>query len=111
MKQMHPKPESVINIPLSGAAKALQPILFKEGKDFCCLLGPNPQEGVFGCGNTPKQALLDWELHLKEHLATAGDKDEVVQHVKSILDKDKEEKPVPKHVQEFYDQFRPVKKK
>lgn len=111
MKQMHPKPESIINVPLSGAAKALQPVLFKEGKDFCCLLGPNPQEGVFGCGDSPKQALDDWELRLKEHLATAGDTDQIVQHVKKILAEQKEAKPVPKHVQEFYDQFRPVKKK
>ena len=108
---MHPTPESVITIPLTGAAKALQPILFKEGKDFCCLLGPNPQEGVFGCGDTPKQALNDWESHLKEHLATAADSDQVVQHVKKILAKNKEDLPVPKHVQEFYDQFRPIKKK
>lgn len=111
MKQMHPNPESVVNVSLTGVAKALQPIVFKEGTDFCCILGPNPQEGVFGCGSTPKQALDDWDARLKEHLATAGDNDQVVQHVKDVLAKSKEDKPVPKHVQEFYDQFRPVKKK
>jgi hypothetical protein len=111
MKQMQPPPESVITVPLNGAAKALKPILFKEGNAFCCLLGPNAQDGVFGCGHTPKQALQDWEERLKDHLATAGDNDEVVQYVREMLAKDKEEQPIPKHVQDFYDQFRPVKKK
>lgn len=101
MKQMHIDPEAVINVPLTGAAKELRPVVFKEGDSFCVLLGPDPQAGVFGCGSTPKQALSDWEDHLQEHLAGAGDDDEIVQHVKSVLAKPVEEKPMSDELAKF----------
>lgn len=101
MKQMHVDPSSVISVPLTGAAKALHPIVFKEGDSFCALLGPDPQAGVFGCGSTPKSALTDWDEHLKEHLATAGDDDEIVQHVKGVLTKQPEEKPMSDELAKF----------
>lgn len=98
---MHVDPEAVINVPLSGAAKALKPVLFKEGDSFCALLGPDPQAGVFGCGPTPKQALSDWDEHLKEYLAIAGDDDEIVQHVKSVLARQAEYKPMSDELAKF----------
>jgi hypothetical protein len=52
---MEVNPDSVVVIALSGAAKALRPVVFKEGKDFCVLLGTNPQDGVFGCGVRPSR--------------------------------------------------------
>lgn len=94
-------PSSVINVPLTGAAKALHPVVFREGDSFCALLGPDPQAGVFGCGSTPKQALSDWDEHLKEYLATANDEDEIVQHVKSVLAKPKEDKPMSDELAKF----------
>jgi hypothetical protein len=98
-------------VPLSGAAQLLKPVVFKEGDSFCCLLGPDPQTGIFGCGPTPKQALSDWEEHLKEYLATADEDDYVLEYVNSIIAKEKEPKVIPPHVQAFYDQLRPVKKR
>jgi hypothetical protein len=111
MRQMQIDPESVINVPLTGAAKALHPIVFKEGDSFCALLGPDPQAGIFGCGSTPKSALTDWDEHLKEHLATAGDDDEIVQHVKGVLSKPKEEKPMSHELAHFLSEaIRPPRK-
>lgn len=60
---------------------------------------------------TPKQALADWEDHLKDHLAVSDNYDEVVSYVREVMASGQEEKPVPKHVQGFHDQVRPVKKK
>ena len=112
MKQMQVKPDSIIEVPLTGAAKALKPVVFREGKGFCALLGPNPQEGVMGCAFTPKAALKDWDARLQDHLATAGEDNEVVKYVRGLLTSSNQDgdKQVPKHIQEFYDQFRPVKK-
>lgn len=42
----------------------LDPHIYQDGASFCCLSGPNPVEGVFGCGETEQMALLDWEINL-----------------------------------------------
>ena len=39
----------------------LTPELYHDGNAYCCLSGPNPMEGIFGCGPTPVEALADWE--------------------------------------------------
>jgi hypothetical protein len=85
MKQMHPPSSSIVDIPLTGVAEVLHPILFKEGDKFCCLLGPNPQTGVMGCGDTAEGAVKDWDQRLKEHLSTAADDDEIVSYVRGIV--------------------------
>jgi hypothetical protein len=85
MKQMHPPTTSIVDIPLTGVAEVLHPIVFKEGNMFCCLLGPNPQTGVMGCGDTAELALADWNEQLKEHLSTADEDDEVVAFVKELV--------------------------
>ena len=73
---------------LPSSAKRLQPLVWKEGDSFCCVLGPDPVEGVFGCGDTPELALSDWDGHLAQHLATSTDDNEVTQYVKDVLKAD-----------------------
>jgi len=46
----------------------LKPVIFQEGNPFCCLLGTDPQAGVFGCGDSLKEAIADWDQHLKERI-------------------------------------------
>ena len=43
------------------SARIYKPKLFKEGVKYCALLGEDPQAGIFGCGDTPLDALLDWD--------------------------------------------------
>jgi hypothetical protein len=31
-----------------------RPLLYKQGGRFCAVLGPDPQNGIFGCGDTPE---------------------------------------------------------
>jgi hypothetical protein len=108
MKQMQVPPHSIVEAPLTGAAELLHPVVFEEGNMFCCLLGPNPQTGVIGCGKTPHAAVLDWDSRLKKHLDTAGDADEVVQYVKGIIG----EKPMSDNLKAFLAvAIRPPKKR
>lgn len=106
MKQLSINPAFVVNVKLEGAAAALKPVVFHEGNAYCCILGPDPVEGVFGCGDTPAEAVADWDETLQLRLKEAGADDPLVTYVKQVL----AGLPKPQHVQDFYDQFRPVKK-
>lgn len=70
---------------LSDFVKELRPVVYMEGKRFCCLLGPNPQEGIFGCGDSSDEAIQDWENTLKKRLEKAKDDDEIANYVKDSL--------------------------
>jgi hypothetical protein len=58
-----------------GRVKTLEPTIFKEGNDYCCLLGADPQAGIFGCGDTVKAAVEDWNNHLKAFIVQPSDND------------------------------------
>ena len=53
---------------LPASVRVFKPVLFIDGDSFCCVLGPDPQAGVFGCGDTSKEALIDWEKHLIDRI-------------------------------------------
>lgn len=63
----------------------LRPVIFKEGKLYRCLLGPNLQEGIAGVGNTLNEALADWEQQLNMRIAAPRDDDEVAQYASELL--------------------------
>jgi hypothetical protein len=44
----------------------LNPKLLKDGNRWCFLYGENLQEGVVGFGETPYQAMLDFEKNFRE---------------------------------------------
>jgi hypothetical protein len=85
MKQIPISSDIVVNVQLDGVVAVLHPVLFSKGDKYCCLLGPSPQKGVMGYGDTPVSAIADWESRLKEHLSTAGDDDQIVQHVRGLV--------------------------
>jgi hypothetical protein len=71
MEQMNMDKLDVVSIDYQQAdfpesVRKLKPIVYKDGDSFCCLLGPDPQEGVFGCGQTAEKALADWDVHAKD---------------------------------------------
>jgi hypothetical protein len=45
------------------------------------VLGPDLQTGITGKGNSPEEALLDWNKNIKERLRKADDNDSVTQFV------------------------------
>lgn len=45
----------------------LKPKLFKDGNQWCVLLGDNIQEGICGFGDTPNKALFDWNAQFDKN--------------------------------------------
>ncbi len=64
-------------IDLPASFRAFKPILFKEENIYCCLLGPNPKEGIFGFGQTAVAAMSHWDLEFKKRLLIHTKKDTV----------------------------------
>jgi len=71
---------------IPDSAKTFQPVLFKDGDSFCCVLGPDPQEGVVGCGQTPVDALKDWNKNLQERKTVTDKNDEVALYIQRVID-------------------------
>jgi hypothetical protein len=70
---------------LPETVRIFRPVVFKEGDSYCVLLGPDPQEGIFGCGNSAEKAVIDWEHHLFDELNNHGGESETIQFVKRKL--------------------------
>ncbi|HJS53317.1 MAG TPA: hypothetical protein VJ765_02200 [Chitinophagaceae bacterium] len=69
---------------LPNSVKLFQPLLYRDGNSYCCVLGPDPATGVFGSGDTPIAALKDWDTNLKGY-ETKGEDDEVAEYIKETL--------------------------
>ncbi|AEW01086.1 hypothetical protein A4D02_14080 [Niastella koreensis] len=70
---------------LAVSVKNLHPLLFKDGDSYCCELGPNPAEGVFGCGKTVRDALVDWDMNLQERIKNADENDEAAAFARQYM--------------------------
>lgn len=73
---------------LPDSVKNLRPLVYQEGEDFCCVLGPDPQEGVFGCGPSVEEALNDWDAHVKDRVKYHKDDDEVARFIEDSMKTD-----------------------
>ena len=71
---------------LPQSVKELRPAMFREGGSFCCILGPDPETGIFGRGDNPKAAFDDWDRRFKERMALNPKNDEVVEFVLDNMD-------------------------
>jgi hypothetical protein len=88
MKQMEVDASRVIRLDyeaesLPKAVREFRPLVFQEGDLFCCVLGPNPQIGVFGCGATQEEAIKDWNEDLKRKIRDGAGRtqNEVTQYI------------------------------
>src|SRR5678815_3620447 len=70
---------------LPAAAKLFKPLVVLDGDSYCCIFGPDPQQGILGCGNSPKEALRDWDKHLRERVRQADKNDEVLKYIVETL--------------------------
>jgi hypothetical protein len=57
-------------------SRKLKPHVFKDGNAFCAIYGPDPQEGIFGCGDTPLEAIEDWENDLEQRIEKLSEGDD-----------------------------------
>lgn len=71
-------------LPIS--VKLFRPRLFQDDQGYYCLFGPDPDIGISGYGNTRKEALDNWDTHLKERIRVGDLDDEVAQYALQILD-------------------------
>lgn len=90
MTQMDLSEFELVNVDYDGTnlpptVQLFKPVLYKNGTEYYCLLGADPQEGVFGCGETPQEAVLAWERHLKELIHTTDRKNQMMQYISGHL--------------------------
>ncbi len=79
MEQMKIPKEMVVSYEASflpKRARILHPIIFHDGNAFCCLLGPDPESGIFGCGGTKEDAVKDWDHQLRLRIDNFDGSDE-----------------------------------
>ena len=93
MKQLEVPSEMKVDIDFDDkkvpeSARTFQPVLFKDGDSYCCVLGPDPQQGVFGCGKTPIAALKDWDKSLKQRMKANDKNDEVSLFIHRVTNPD-----------------------
>ncbi len=90
MEQMIIDQAAIVNIDFTAAdvdrtLKTLQPVVFREGTQFCCHLGPDMDQGILGKGDNPEAAIEDWKAALKERVQSATEEDELANFVKDSL--------------------------
>ncbi|MFI5453410.1 hypothetical protein ACHMWN_14785 [Pedobacter sp. UC225_61] len=56
-------------------AQKLRPHLYKDGFAYCCVFGPDPQVGIYGCGDSPEEAIMDWADDLDQRIAALTGED------------------------------------
>jgi len=67
------------------SVKEFQPRVYKEGDTICCLFGPDPQAGIFGCGPTTEAALQDWDRHLHDRLTHHAQSDDFAEDLVALI--------------------------
>lgn len=90
MEQMIIDQSAIVDIDFTAAdvertLKTLQPVVFREGEQFCCHLGPDMESGILGKGDSPEAAIEDWKSALKQRVQTADEEDELANFVKDSL--------------------------
>jgi len=70
------------NEQLAKPVRDFRPAVWKDGEHYCCLLGPDPQQGM---------ALRDWTTHFRERLANADEDDLIAQEIKDFKSMSKDD--------------------
>jgi hypothetical protein len=86
MKQLEVPEEMKVNVDITdpkipASVKQLRPVLFREGDAYCCVLGPDPEAGVFGSGKSTNETLQDWDRSLQMLKKSGKDADEVLKYI------------------------------
>lgn len=79
------------SLEFSPAVRQFRPTLYRDAESFCCILGPDHEHAIEGCGSTEDEALKMWEKAFKERLKSTGEDDELVQFIRDTLATSKED--------------------
>jgi hypothetical protein len=50
------------------SVKQTRPVVYQDGDGISCLLGPDPERGIFGRGKTLKEALSTFDRQFQDRL-------------------------------------------
>jgi hypothetical protein len=90
MEQMNvPEPMKVnvdyTHTDLPPSVRTFRPLLFRNGQQYCCILGPDVGKGIFGCGDTPQEAFIDWDRSYQLRAKSQMEGDEMARYIKDTL--------------------------
>jgi hypothetical protein len=90
MKQMLIREEAVVHVnyessDLPATVRQFKPVIFKEDEAFCCILGPDRDKGIYGCGRSVKEAIHNWDASFHKRLSNYKEDDEVARFVLDSL--------------------------
>jgi hypothetical protein len=66
---------------LPATVRQFKPVVFQEGNAFCCILGPDPQSGIFGCGDSKEEAIRDWNNHFLDEIDNPTEGNETTRYI------------------------------
>lgn len=89
MEQLNVEETKKVNIDfdqiaLPKSAVILQPLVYHENGQYHCVLGPNINTGIYARGDSPEDAIIQWDVQLTGRLATASENDQTIQYVKDV---------------------------
>lgn len=70
---------------LTKFVRQFRPLVYRDGNLYCCILGPNPETGVFACADSLEDTLQQWTEEVKKRASAPGTGDEVKQYINDTL--------------------------
>jgi hypothetical protein len=73
MEQMNTEGLALVRVDYDSAdvpdsVKQTHPVVYRNGGEYCCVLGPDPERGIFGRGKTLNDALSKFDRQFQERL-------------------------------------------
>ena len=78
-------PDFIVHRKFTGPAEILKPVIFWDGTQYCCLLGPDDTQGLMTTADSPVNVLNAWNDALLTRLLIGNKNDFIVKHVKSVI--------------------------
>jgi len=96
MRQMNTDGLDVISIDFENESlpapfRNLRPVLYKDGEQFCCILGPDRNQGIFACATTQAEAISDWTHQFRERMIDVSEEDEFAVELRDYVQMRKED--------------------
>ncbi len=57
--------------------RRLRPMVYRQGDEYCCMIGSDQQGTIFGRGAAPGIAIKNWEDNLVRRLEHIEDEDDI----------------------------------
>lgn len=90
MKQMTVNKEKKIDFDFSRFrlptyVTLFKPLLFQEGSNYIAVLGPDLESGIAGYGDTPEDALINWNDNLRSQIYNLDLKNEIIDEIRTKI--------------------------